>query len=327
MRTVSILAFLFLQAAWLASCGFNSSKGKELNTPKAENTSALGGQPIAEKDAEAQAAFVPEESLDEQQMNGGMGMLYKFYKAYLSCTIDHDTQVRLWNKYMTKAMQDKADRMGNNIGADAVIRAQDMPEDSCESLRIEPLENDWYMVNITYARGTPYESKAEIPVKVVRDNGEYKIGYITPEYLGQAYGDSLLCQTSTLPTVDRSEAVAFIESFYDLYITKYGSLLSDLQTELAALRKEYLTPRARQQFDRAEEYNRGDGFPEYDLLIAAFDIEYIRHSSIRATPAETPDTYYINVGDSTRVEVAKIDGKYCIDGIYNRYSDSYNGQE
>ena len=69
------------------------------------------------------------------------------------------------------------------------------------------------MVNITYSRGTPYERKAEIPVKVVQDNGEYKIGYITPEYLGQAYGDSLL---------------------------------PDLQTELAALRNEYLTPRARQ---------------------------------------------------------------------------------
>ena len=65
MRTVSILAFLFLQAAWLASCGSKSPKEKELNTPKAENTSALGGQPIAEKDAEAQAAFAPEDSLEK----------------------------------------------------------------------------------------------------------------------------------------------------------------------------------------------------------------------------------------------------------------------
>ena len=327
MRTVSILAFLFLQAAWLASCGSKSPKEKELNTPKAENTSALGGQPIAEKDAEAQAAFAPEDSLEKQQMTEAMLMLYEFYRAYLSNESDRAEMYKLHEVFMTKAMQDKIMRMSWNANTNAVIRAQDIPEDSCESLRIEPLGNDWYMVNITYSRGTLYERKAEIPVKVVQDNGEYKIGYITPEYLEQAYGDSLLCQTSKLPTVDRSEPVAFIESFYDLYITKYGSLLPDLQAELAALRNEYLTPRAQQQFDRAEEYNRGDGFPEYDLLIAAFDIEYIRHSSIRATPAETPDTYYINVGESTRVELAKIDGKYCVDGIYNQYSDSYNRQE
>ena len=326
MRTVSILVFLFLQVVWLASCGSKSPKGKELSTPGAGNASAPAAQTVVEKDVESQADFAPEDSLDRQQATEGMTMLYEFYKAYLSNETDRAKMYKLHEVFMTKAMQDKIMRMTWNANTNAVIRAQDIPEDSCESLRIEPLGNDWYMVNITCSRGTPYESKAEIPVKVVQDNGEYKIGYITPEYLGKAYGDSLLCQTSTLPTVDRSEPVAFIESFYDLYITKYGSLL-DLQTELAALRKEYLTPRARQQFDRAEEYNRGDGFPEYDLLIAAFDIEYIRHSSIRATPAETPDTYYINVGDSTRVEVAKIDGKYCIDGIYNRYSDSYNGQE
>ncbi|WP_077152575.1 DUF3828 domain-containing protein [Bacteroides bouchesdurhonensis] len=269
-----------------------------------------------------------EESIDIPVANPkAVEMLKKFYSSYLSPSSRREHIFQLHAGYMTEAMKNKILRMSANTDINAVIRAQDVPEDSCETLKIKELGNDWYMVKYTSGKGGPYEHRYNIPVKVVEENGRCLIAYITPQDEGQIYGDSLWCHTDTFPTVDRTEPLAFVKSFYELYTTKYGCLIPNLQQELASIRRENLTLKAQEQFNKAEESNRLDGYKEYDLLIRGFDFEYLWRPSLKVTPADKANTYRISYKTSQyskmreiAVEVIEKDGKYYIDDIQNEDS-------
>lgn len=258
----------------------------------------------------------------------GIALLKKFYSIYLSGTsMNHSETLQLHAEYMTEAMQNKILRMTANTDINAVLRAQDVPEDSCATLEVKDLGNDWYMVGYTFGKGGEYEKQYNIPVKVVKENGRCLIAYITPLYEGQIYGDSLWCHTDTFPAVDRTEPLAFVKNFYELYTAKYGCLIPNLQQELASIRRENLTPKALEQFAKAEESNRLDGYNEYDLLIKGFDFEYLWRPSLKITPADKANTYrmsyeipqYSKTNEVT-VEVIEKDGKYYIDDIQNEDS-------
>ena len=118
-----------------------------------------------------------------------------------------------------------------------------------------------------------------------------------------------------------------MKSFYELYTTKYGCLIPNLQQELASIRRENLTLKAQEQFNKAEESNRLDGYKEYDLLIRGFDFEYLWRPSLKVTPADKANTYRISYKTSQyskmreiAVEVIEKDGKYYIDDIQNEDS-------
>ena len=252
-----------------------------------------------------------------------VAMLTGLYRACLSPELGNTTS--LYAKFLTKAMQEKVWRMSYDSDINPVIRAQDIPEDSCETLKIEPLEDSWYMVSYIMGKGTEYEDKVAIPVKVVREDGEYRVGYIVPYYLGQTYGDNLWYSGDTYPAVDRSEPFAFVKSFYALYMAKSGSLFPGLSRSLAEVRAEYLTPKALKQFAEAEKSYLLDGYEGYDLLLHGFNFEYSCSSSLKVVPLEGKEAYSVSYEipgrespETLRVEVVKQEGKYYIDGIYDK---------
>lgn len=302
--------FLWIQVLLLcASCG-KSSKAS-----RAESV-------------EANASVVAEnqkDSADERADSRAVSMLKEFYSIALGPGMRTGEELQRDNaKYFTKAMRDKIRRMTWDSDANPVIRAQDVPQDSCETLRIEPLGCDWYMVRYVFGKGTPYEEATEIPVKVVEEDGACRIGYITPESLGQAHNDSLWYSGDAFPEVDRAEPLAFVKSFYDLYTLKHSTLSDDLLRELSTIRTEYLTSAALSRFDKMEELSRGDGYPEYDALIGRHDFEYPYRNDVWVRPTDEANTFQVGVtGDTILIHVVKREGKCYIDGIDNKEFDSF----
>ncbi len=301
---------------FLSSCG-GVDKGKETVSYEEKTACTKDIQDSQKQTSETTAAVTDSEAIK---------MLKEFYSACLSHSspIDSDS----YGKYLTKAMQERVWKMGCDYDMDPIIRAQDVPEDSCESLKIEALDNDWYMVSYEQT----FEDKSthnRIPVKVVREDGELRIGYIVPDYLGQTYGDSLWYSADTFPTVDRSRPLDFVRSFYEFYMAKSGSLSVGLSQELATVRTEYLTDKALKQFSEAEEHYLQDGCDGYDLLLNKFNFEYPCHSSLKVTPLKGESAYYVSYRqpygstDTLRIEVVKQEGKYYIDGIYDRGSEHF----
>lgn len=313
----------FLLIITLSVISYGGEKNKKNITDSSQKEVALN-----ESSSENNIKLQEKETIDTPIANSkAVAMLKKFYSGYLSPSSRREQILKLHTEYMTEAMQNKIWRMGANTDINAVIRAQDVPEDSCETLKIKELGNDWYMVKYTFGKGGEYEQQYNIPVKVVKENDRCLIAYITPQYEGQMYGDSLWCHASTFPTVDHSEPFAFVKSFYELYTAKYGCLIPNLQQELAALRTENLTSKAQELFNKAEESNRLDGYKEYDLLIRGFDFEYLWRSSLKVRPLDKVNTYrvgyktpqYAEMREVT-VEVIKKDGKYYINDIQNEDS-------
>lgn len=252
-------------------------------------------------------------------------MLKEFYSAELAPRLrKRDELQKHYDNYFSKAMRGRIWRMLWDADASMVIRAQDVPVDSCETLKIDPLGNSWYRVSYTSGRGTDYEKSISIPVKVVKEDGKYCVGYITPEALGGQYGDSLWYSGTEFPEVDRTEPLAFVKSFYDLYTLKHSTLSEHLLQELAAIRSDYLTPKALSCFNRMEQLSSNDGYPEYDVLIGRHDFEYPWRSSVSVNPTDQPDVFQVSVlDDSIRINVTEQEGKYYIDDIYNKECESF----
>lgn len=302
---ICVILLLLVQMT-IFSCGRNSKEKTVSQKIVVDNLSEISEMPVTTIEDSTEVA-----------------MLREFYCACLSSHFK--TNGQFYAKYMTEAMLEKVQRMNAEVDANSIIRAQDVPEDSCATLEIKPLENNWYMVSYFSGKGGPYEEKHDIPVKVIQENGRCQIGYITPYSQEQAYGDSLWYSKDVFPTVDRSTPLAFIKSFYDLYTAKYGSLLPDLQQELAAIRMEYLTSKARKQFAKAEEFSLADcGGKGYDLLIGRFDFLNQWRSALKVTLTDKEDTYCVcYFSTSIWVEVIEKEGKYYIDSIYNEDSEHF----
>lgn len=303
--SISVILLLLLQLT-LFSCGRKSKEKTDAQKVMIDNLSEVVETSVAITDDSTEVA-----------------MLREFYSACLSSHFHGNEQ--FYAKYMTEAIQEKVWRMSAEVGANAIIRAQDVPEDSCATLEIKPLENSWYMVSYIFGKGGPYEEKCNIPVKVVQENGRYRIGYITPYSQGLAYGDSLWYSEDTFPSVERSEPLAFVKSFYDLYTAKYSSLLPNLQQELATIRAEYLTPKAQEQFAKAEAFNREDcGSKGYDLLIGRFDFLNQWRSALKFDPTDKKDIYRVSYYSTPIwVEVIEKDGKYYINSINTEDSEPF----
>lgn len=123
----------------------------------------------------------------------------------------------------------------------------------------------------------------------------------------------------TATPIDTGSALSFLGSFYDAYLTAYCAMPRDLDERLAALREEWLTPRARELFRGAEAENRLDGTPGYDALVAGFDFDCLWLPELRITPL--PDNRYrvtYPVGETIHrigIMVTRENGKYLIDDI------------
>jgi hypothetical protein len=213
---------------------------------------------------------VVQESIVEQEV---IRAIKDFYMAYTSNIVSeissNDSLVR---KFLTKKLIKKIDRMRTATGSDPVIRAQDFSEDIVETLRFKHLAENWYMVSYDWIVDEKI-NHTDIPLRVVKMDGHYKIDYITPEWNGSLYGDSLLYDRPMSQEIDASTPMSLLKTFYKVYTNIYCSMPEDLNLQLALLREEYLTSNALAQFkEMADEYER-DGYANYDLLVDYFDFD------------------------------------------------------
>lgn len=302
--------FLWIQILQVCvSCGRGHKVNKAEEVEKSASAAVVSTQELFQQ--------AGKDSADEAMDSKAVSMLKEFYSMELSPGMRTEEELqREYACYFTKAMRDRIWRMTWDTGVNQVIRAQDVPQDSCETLRIDPWGHGWYRVRYTCGRGTPYEEVKEIPVKVVEEGDVCRIAYITPESLGQAHHDSLWYSGDTFPAIDRTAPLAFVKSFYDLYTLKHSTLSDDWLQELAAIRSECLTPHAQSRFKEREEQVRGDGYPEYDALIGRHDFEYPYRKEVWVHPTEGQREFQVGItGDTILVKVVEQEGKYYIDDI------------
>ena len=109
-----------------------------------------------------------------------------FYYAYASSFMSTDKEAlalgdSIKQKFLTKELIEKVDRLIEATDADPIIRAQDLGENDMKTLSVKHLNDNWYEVNYTSAKGSQYERAVSIPVRVVNVDGQYLIDDITPE--------------------------------------------------------------------------------------------------------------------------------------------------
>lgn len=242
-----------------------------------------------------------------------------FYKAYTTSLLSDPRPSRLdVEKYLTKRLIEKIARLRTATGADPIIRAQDFNETAFETLKVEPLGNNWYMVSYRWNMKDG-GSNLSIPLKVVLVDGHYMIDYITPEWNGSLYGDTLLCKDIPQHTVDNSSPQSMLETFFTTYTCLYGNMPKRLSSQLKTLRDKHLTPNAQNQFEEAVNEHESDGLLNYDLLIDNFDFDCLWISSITYTPL-TENSFQVSYTQGKSVTVIVItliafDGRYKIDTI------------
>ncbi|GHU64948.1 hypothetical protein FACS1894123_10450 [Bacteroidia bacterium] len=216
-----------------------------------------------------------------------------FYVAYTTNMLADNSTDPIKEKYLTKSLIAKVDRIVASIGADPVIRAQDFVEEAIETLKVEHLNKNWYMVSYFYKYGGKTYT-TNIPVRTNKTGGQFKIDYITPEWNGSLYGDSLLFDKPKQQLVDISAPLPFLKTFYATYVMEYCSLSENLTPRIKELREDYLTSDALMQFDaavaKAKYWGSSTG---YDALIDGFDFDRLWLPSLKFTKVDE-STYQMN---------------------------------
>jgi hypothetical protein len=302
-----LLVFIFLISA---ACGQSTGRATPSQTIQQEMASVTK-VPIGEDISS---------EIPSQQKTTATEMILDFYVAYTSIiagSAPANTNNLLANS-LTKSLIEKTRRMRTAIGADPIIRAQDFSQDMIGTLHVKHLEENWYMVSYVWG-----EKQTDIPVRVALIDGRYMIDYITPEWNGSLYGDSLLCDESVSPAIIVSNSKALLETFYKAYVMKYCSMPENLQGRLEALRSKHLTANALEQFEEAANEFRMDGLVEYDLLINYFDfdrlwIPSIAYTSIDENNYKVSYTKWQNSVVNIYIKITKKDDVYMIDKIETR---------
>ena len=200
---------------------------------------------------------------------------------------------------LTDEMINKRERLINATNINPIIRAQDINDDAIETLSVRELSDDWYMVQYQWKKGDN-NTTTEIPIKVKRIDGQCKITYITPIWNGNKYGDELLigCKDS-YNEVNNSSELSFIKSFYTLYVSEYCNMSKDLDDKLLALRQQYLSAIALEQYNDAAREEMKDYREGYDLLINGFDFDCTWCNSL-AFKRLKENTYKITYNKNTK---------------------------
>ncbi|MDD4637665.1 MAG: DUF3828 domain-containing protein [Bacteroidales bacterium] len=217
--------------------------------------------------------------------------LKSFYVSYSTNYLQEQDNNSLLRAHLTEGLIAKIERMKLAIQADPIIRAQDFSEEAIKTLQVKHLDKNWYMVS--YSWTTNNDKWTNIPVRVNKINGHYMIDYITPEWNGSMYGDSLKCEYPKHQSVDASSPMSLLKTFYAAYTMEYCSMPTDLTQQLDALRTKYCTNKALEQFNAAINSDDMDYVPGYDLVIDYFDFDPLWIHSIAYTQLNK-DTYQMH---------------------------------
>lgn len=128
-------------------------------------------------------ANVSDSSRIEQE---AIGMIEDFYEAYAASFMSTGKEAlalgdSIKQKFLTKELIEKVDRLIEVTDADPIIRAQDLGENDMKTLSVKHQNDNWYEVNYTSAKGSQFERAVSMPVRVVNVDGQYQIDDITPE--------------------------------------------------------------------------------------------------------------------------------------------------
>ena len=120
-----------------------------------------------------------------------MERVKEFYLQYMSNIegeFDSEKDKELKETYLTETLLNKSiPEMVERTDADPIIRAQDMNKTGIETLAVNSLGSDWYMVSYYWKKGDE-STLTQIPVKTTGAGDSCKICYITPEWEGLEYG-------------------------------------------------------------------------------------------------------------------------------------------
>lgn len=209
-----------------------------------------------------------------------------FYAAYLKGDLSGAQEDSLMDVYFTKPMLDKIWRQSQIINANVLYRAQDVPLQGAETLEVKPLGGGWFMVHFFLDKDDAL-TETNIPVKAEMVDGQCRITYITPNYNGQQYGDSLLEAARVAyragREVSQASAEAFVKDFYKVYAAAFSLVDESLSKRLAILRAEHLSNDALMAYDRERTKRAMDIDPGYDWLIHNSDFDPMWFGSLRVT--------------------------------------------
>lgn len=243
----------------------------------------------------------------------------RFYKEYFKPHSSRAEERALLDRYFSRPMLEKVVRLSQLTNSNAIIRAQDITAVGRETLKVKELGDHWFMVSYLGDKKDASSIK-KIPIKARCINGRCQIIYITPEFNGQQYGDSLIQAASEASMeVDYSSAEAYVESFYKAYAGVYCSLDVDMYTILEKLRLENLTARALYAHKHALAQRAMDIDSNHDWVINNCDFDAMWYESIKVKKlSDYSCQVFYTAGDRTyklTVTVQKIDDRYVIDHV------------
>ena len=238
-----------------------------------------------------------------------------FYVSYMKAMEDGDDEMReaLVQQFLTKEMQAKMGRLVNATGANPLLRTQDVSAFGRQSLRCRHLEDDWYMVS--YRWNEMDSVGIHIPLKIVKDTkGQPCIGYVTPEYAGEGYGNQIF-NVSAVYVKDNKDAYTFVETFFKAYIYPYVMMTPSLEQDLARLRQTYFTTEMQIKYTTMSQMFLEDANP-IDPLIGCADFDAFWYSSLKVESiGSNLFTVQYNTGNGiirVKLAVTRMNGKYRI---------------
>jgi len=219
------------------------------------------------------------QNVEQNKEQEAIKTIEDFYKIYTNDKLDVKLQDSLKERYLTQRMIAKVARMRYETDADPIIRAQDFTPEAMKTLVVAHLNKNWYKVSYTSTYNKE-SSSIEIPLRIVKIKGLYKIDYITPPWNNTAYGDGLLFDNPIRLSVDSSTPLSLLKTFYACYIMEYCSMPEDLSQRLKELRAKHCSAKSLEQFEIAAQEEEKDGRKGYDKFINGFDFDRLWLSSL-----------------------------------------------
>lgn len=203
-----------------------------------------------------------------------------FYVHYMEAIEEGDDEMTemLVQQFLTKEMQAKMGRLVNATGSNPLLRAQDVSAFGRQNLRCKHLEDEWYMVS--YQWGEVDSVGINIPLKIVKDaKGQPRIGYVTPEYSGEGYGNQIF-EVSAVDVKDNKDAYTFVETFFKAYVYPYVMMTPSLEQDLTRLRQTYFTSDMQKKYAYMSRMFLEDANP-IDPLLNCADFDAFWYSSLK----------------------------------------------
>jgi len=250
---------------------------------------------------------------EEKDASQTIKNFYVSYASNVSNGFDAKNDL-LMTENMTQELIAKVYRMREATQSDPIIRAQDFNSKDLNYFNVKHLGSGWYMVS--YTRNPDRSKRIEIPVKAIDVNGKFIITYITPEWNNSQFGDSLMCTLKAVPqTIDSSNPMSLLKTFYDAYTIQYCAMPIDLSSRLNTLCKEYCTLNALDEIQKAREKSTA-----YDLMINYFDFDILWRPTLTFTHLKGDEykvsyTKWQDVTTNIYISIIKKDGIYFIDNI------------